>query len=201
MITVFIYRRVSQKQPDTNKIRIDFIHSRDSLFSRLPIDSGDVVFLGNSITEGFPLQEIFKDSNIKNRGVSSSETIDLFNRLDLIIPAHPKKIFLMAGINDIKNGVNPQHSIAIYKMIVDKIRRETPRTKLYLESVLPMNDFIPDIKSYNDSICKLGNFINLYPYFQKDDRMNDSLSYDGLHLNHSGYLLWKKLVQDEIYAD
>ena len=48
-----------------------FYYQRSTLFEKLPIDSDDIVFLGNSITNGCEWHELFNNPNIKNRGISS----------------------------------------------------------------------------------------------------------------------------------
>lgn len=78
-----------------------FYYQRSTLFEKLPIDSDDIVFLGNSITNGCEWHELFNNPNIKNRGISSDVSMGVYDRLDPIIKGKPAKIFLMIGINDI----------------------------------------------------------------------------------------------------
>ena len=47
---------------------------RRSLFEVLPIHSNDIVFLGNSITDGCEWAELFDNPRIKNRGISADRT-------------------------------------------------------------------------------------------------------------------------------
>ena len=46
---------------------------RRSLFEVLPVYSSDIVFLGNSITDGCEWAELFNNRHVKNRGISRSE--------------------------------------------------------------------------------------------------------------------------------
>src|SRR5690606_32837355 len=61
-------------------------------------------------------------------------------RLDEIIRHQPKKIFLMIGVNDLKRGVPTSYIIKNYYRIVEKVRKESPKTKIYLNSILPINE-------------------------------------------------------------
>ena len=72
-----------------------FYYQRSTLFEKLPIDSDDIVFLGNSITNGCEWHELFNNPNIKNRGISSDVSMGVYDRLDPIIKGKPAKIFLM----------------------------------------------------------------------------------------------------------
>ena len=83
-----------------------FYYQRATLFEKLPIDSDDIVFLGNSITNGCEWHELFNNPNIKNRGISSDVSMGVYDRLDPIIKGKPAKIFLMIGINDIAHHLS-----------------------------------------------------------------------------------------------
>ena len=83
-----------------------FYYQRSTLFEKLPIDSDDIVFLGNSITNGCEWHELFNNPNIKNRGISSDVSMGVYDRLDPIIKGKPAKIFLMIGINDIAHHLS-----------------------------------------------------------------------------------------------
>ena len=72
---------------------------RRSLFELLPIRSSDIVFLGNSLTDGCEWSELFDNRHIRNRGISSDRACELAERLDPIVEGHPKRLFLMIGIN------------------------------------------------------------------------------------------------------
>ena len=57
----------------------DFIHpwisqSRISMFDSYPIRQGDVVFLGDSITEGGEWNEMFPERRVRNRGIGGDRT-------------------------------------------------------------------------------------------------------------------------------
>lgn len=57
-----------------------FYQQRSSLFRLLPVTKNDIVFLGNSITNGNEWDELFGDISIKNRGISGDITAGVLNR-------------------------------------------------------------------------------------------------------------------------
>ncbi|MDE6856328.1 MAG: sialate O-acetylesterase, partial [Muribaculaceae bacterium] len=123
----------------------------------------------------------------------------------------PSKVFLMIGVNDIANGASPDSVINVMKQIIDRTASLSPSTRLYVQSILPINDTYnifwghmdksEQIKEYNaklEQLCKERGvkFINLYPQFciPGTDKMNLSYTNDGLHLMVDGYLKWRDII-------
>lgn len=189
-----------------------FYEQRATLFEELPITSKDIIFLGNSITNGGEWAELFRNPNIKNRGISGDICMGVYDRLDPILKGKPAKIFLLIGINDVSRGTSADTIISQIGMIVDKIKRESPKTKLYLQSVLPVNECYnmfsghtsrwQVVKQINDLLKLLADkeqakFVDLYSHFVDGDtgKMNPQYTNDGLHLLGKGYLLWRDIVK------
>ena len=72
-----------------------------SMFRLLPDTKGEIIFLGNSITDIGEWAEIWNNIHVKNRGISSDNTFGVLARLDEVLSSRPAKIFIMIGINDI----------------------------------------------------------------------------------------------------
>lgn len=168
-----------------------------------------IVFLGDSITEGFVQLNQYK--NIINMGISGNRTYEVLNRLDQVINEKPDELFLMIGINDIfmnagvwhaNNKTNPSLN---YEKIVKTLKKALPNTKFYLQAILPVNRGVLDpglFRSFNEKIVSLNkdieiisrkyqvNFIDYTNNF-KDENNNLKLNYttDGVHLNEKGYEL------------
>ena len=189
-----------------------FYQQRASLFEVLPVTSKDIVFLGNSITNGAEWAELFDNPHVKNRGISGDITMGVYDRLDAILSGKPKKIFLLIGINDVNRGVSPDSIVKNIALIVDKVKKDSPRTKLYLQSVLPVTDhynmfkghtekgpIIPDINKGLQELAKQKNltYVDLYSNFvdQATGKMNIEYTNDGLHLLGKGYLKWVEVVK------
>lgn len=192
-----------------------FYYQRATLFEKLPIDSTDIVFLGNSITNGGEWAELFHDARIKNRGISGDICEGVYDRLDAITQGKPNKIFLLIGVNDISRGTSTDSISSAVKKIIKKIKYDTPRTKVFLQSVLPINpDFgmfeshikrVSEIKCLNEKLIRLAkeenvSYIDLYSHFvlPKSDKMNPQYTNDGLHLLGEGYLKWVEIIRKQI---
>lgn len=189
-----------------------FYYQRASLFEQLPVKSSDIIFLGNSITNGGEWAELFNNPNVKNRGISGDRTNGVYDRLDAILKGKPKKIFLLIGINDLNHGLTVDSILSTYAMIVEKIQHDSPKTKLYLQSVLPVTTHYnmfsghtakaAQIPVLNAGIKKIAHrsgvtYIDIYTPFldPKTGVLDTSLTNDGLHLMGAGYKRWAELVK------
>lgn len=182
-------------------------YQRASLFEVLPVTPDDIVFLGNSITNGCEWSELFGSANVKNRGISGDFTERLLERIDPIVAGRPKKIFLMIGINDISRGRTVAEVVDGIARIVSRIRTESPDTKLYLQSLLPVTDYygmfeghtsryrmVPEVNAELQRLAASTGavYIDLYSAFaDSDGKMKPEYTNDGLHLLGAGYLLWR----------
>lgn len=187
-------------------------YHRASLFEVLPIEKSDIIFLGNSITHYCEWAELFNNKHVKNRGISGDIVQGVYDRLDPIIKGQPKKIFLMIGVNNLSRDYTVDSTYMGLMKIVDKIVKECPTTKLYIQSALPVNSKFTnypkhrnrgeEIKQYNAMIEKMCEekgikFINLYPLFKcKDsDELDPKYTRDGLHLNGDAYIVWRDAIK------
>ncbi|KAA6329581.1 hypothetical protein EZS27_021624, partial [termite gut metagenome] len=180
-----------------------------------PISNKDIVFLGNSLIENGKWSERLHKTPIRNRGINGDEAMGIYDRLYQILPGNPKKIFLQTGANDVSHDLSTDTIVGRITMIIDKIQAESPGTKLYLQSMLPINesfgrykkligktDMIPAINSRLQSIAETKGipFINLYPLFIEPGTniLRKDLTNDGLHLKENGYEIWAKALKPYI---
>lgn len=198
--SIFIY---SQKPKYSN-----FYYQRATLFKQLPVGKKDIIFVGNSITNGAEWCELFNNKRIKNRGVSGDTVEGVLDRLTPITDGKPKKVFLMIGVNDLIRGKSPDSIAMIIEKIIIKIKQDTPKTKLYLQSVLPANRNFKEnvlsqdaVRGMNERLMKIAlaqqiTYVDLFSHFKAEnsDGMNLKYSNDGLHLMGEGYLLWRKII-------
>lgn len=189
----------------------EYWDQRTSLFELLPVNENDIIFLGNSITDGGEFTELFKMNNIKNRGIRSDVIGGVQKRLPQVTKGHPKKIFLLIGINDVSHGHSVEKLSQKYEDLVKAIRQQSPGTKLYVQSVMPINNTFnrykglagkeTTIKSFNNRIKSIATnngavYIDLWPYLSdKNGRLKAEYTNDGLHLNGNGYKAWTKGIE------
>ena len=193
-----------------------YYHQRVTLFNALPKTNNDIVFIGNSITDGGEWSEMFNDLQIKNRGISGDITAGVLNRIDEVAKRKPAKVFLMIGVNDLARGISADSVVKNILLIASYLRQETPSTKLFIQSILPVNDIYnkfqghtgkaKQIKEVNDALSQNGaayhfTYIDLHSSFcNEEGKLKRELSNDGLHLKGEGYLLWKHLVYPFVYG-
>lgn len=65
----------------------------------------------------------------------------VYERLNSILKGKPAKIFLLIGINDVSRGTSADTIVNQIARITRKIKEDSPKTKLYLQSILPVTDY------------------------------------------------------------
>jgi lysophospholipase L1-like esterase len=184
-------------------------YDKVSMFRVLPSDSGCVVFLGDSITERCEWNELLGNLKIIQRGISGDITEGVLERLDEITSRKPKKLFLMIGVNDLRRNISSDSIMANYSKIIERIKGNSPETRIIIQSVLPVNSAFKDAKTTCAKITELNQkiksfaskeglpFLNLFPEFvNRKGELNEELTSDGLHINGKGYLIWKKMIYE-----
>lgn len=188
---------------------------RTSLFESFPATNGDIVFLGNSITDGGEWVELFQDPRCKNRGISGDVTAGVIHRLPETVRRKPAKIFLLIGTNDLARGISTDSVLTNLWLIADYVEQESPETKLFIQSILPVNEIFGKfgshtknheaIRTINDRLqAEAKNhgyqFVDIHTAFSdKSGKMDTALTNDGLHLKGNAYLLWKHLIFPYVY--
>ena len=122
-----------------------FYEQRATLFEELPVTSKDIIFLGNSITNGCEWAELFQNKNVKNRGISGDICMGVYDRLDPIVKGKPAKIFLLIGINDVSRGTSADKIISEISKdnLIDKINYHSD--KYYNQDTPEISDFEYDM--------------------------------------------------------
>jgi lysophospholipase L1-like esterase len=185
-----------------------------SLYEILPVESRNIVFLGDSITDECEWAELFGNYNILNRGISADRALWLSDRLDPIVNGHPKKLFLMIGTNDLSAGSSIDDIVGAVEAVVNRFQKESPDTELYIQSVLPVDmtrERYAKAQDRNEKITELNNRYKALctedgiTYIDLNTAMADEtgnlradLSNDGLHLMGEGYTVWKQLIASHV---
>lgn len=189
-----------------------FYYQRATLFEVLPTSKSDIIFLGNSITNGGEWAELLGNPHAKNRGISGDTTQGVLDRLSTITKGKPSKIFLLIGTNDLSRGKSVDEVAKNVEKIVERVKRESPATKLYVQSVFPVNPkfnkFLghmnrqKDIAALNAKIKAVAarhgvTYIDVYKSLvtPSTDVMNPEYTNDGLRLLGKGYQKWVDVLK------
>ncbi len=178
-----------------------------SEFKNHPLDFHDIVFLGDSITEGGDWGRRFEQAKVKNRGISGDVTDGVLNRLNEIYYFKPAAVFILIGINDLFNSSLSSEYVAnnVVK-IAANIRQNSPETRVYVRTILPTSteSLREKIKKANEILrseasSKNYTLIDLHPLFSDDkDLIKKEYTRDGVHLNEDGYKLWADFEKDHV---
>ena len=186
-------------------------------FRSFPNSSNDIIFLGNSITAGTDWMELLGRADVRNRGISGDITFGVLERLDEVTEGKPAKVFILIGINDISRNVPDSFIIRNYLKMVQRIKKASPKTKIYFHTLLPVNNEFTQFKNHynkdehilyvNEALKKIGaqeqiTVIDLYPHFlDSDKKLDKKFTIDGLHLTAAGYKVWADLLKKGKYLE
>ena len=182
-------------------------------FRSYPNKITDIIFLGNSITDFTDWNELLQLPQARNRGISGDITFGVLERLDEVIEGKPSKIFILIGINDISRNIPDSVILDNYRKMIRRIRAGSPTTRIYIHTLLPVNNSFGDrghfnkdehLAAVNEGIKQMGtaekiSIIDLHPQFlDADKKLDKRFTYDGLHLNAEGYKKWAAILKPYI---
>jgi lysophospholipase L1-like esterase len=161
-----------------------------------------IVFVGDSITKRFNIQEFAGDCRIINRAVFFDTTQGLLDRIDVNVNnLNVDIVFLMIGYNDLKFRSDDE-IVSNIKLIVSRLKSNT----IYIQSLLPVGFDSPDLNNrivyINNQIMKISNnkniiYLDLHSYFiASGNYIKPELTRDGVHPNYFGYKLWYSIIDN-----
>ncbi len=180
----------------------------------------NIVFLGDSITELYPIDDIYADLPIVKSGTCGYKTQDILDKLEsMVYQYNPTTIFLLIGTNDIMNNPDEHYEKAIENIekIIEQIKIHRKNAKIYIESIYPVNNETEEsmvkernnetIKKMNEEIqnycknTKNAQYIDVYNKLtDSDGNFSQKYSDDGLHPNDLGYARISKIRLSYIYG-
>ena len=204
LILIIVISYAKDLSRDYNDLQNQFIKEKQNY-----------VFLGDSITNGYQLDEFYDKYYVVNSGVDGNRTSDILNDLDnRVYRYNPTKVFLLIGINDMAGGIDNKIISSNIKKIVKQIKKNRPYTKIYIESVYPLSERPSDTNFRKISnkkiillnkkikkICRENNLTYIDVYNELTDEkgnLKEKYTEDGLHLNGLGYYRVTKLLKKYI---
>ena len=211
LFIVFFQNINAQDWPDLNRFR------EQNKNLGLPAKGEQrVVFMGNSITEGWPNKdpEYFENPSYINRGIGGQTTPQMLLRFRAdVIDLQPKAVIILAGTNDIAGNTGPMTLEQIRDNIISMAElAKVNGIQVIISSVLPAYDYVwrPGLEP-NIKIPKLNAMLKDYAenngflyldYFtaMADDRngLPKELAEDGVHPTKKGYMIMRNLAEDAI---
>ena len=167
----------------------------------------DIIFIGDSIVEYYPLQELFGDAmTIVNRGIRGYQTRLLLENLDAHLYGDAvDQIVLLIGTNDIGKDIPMNETLDNLERVIQSIAREYPLSQIKLLSILPVNEgekykqtvYIrtnEKIREWNQAYEALASayvqvdFVSIYDSLtDTEGQLQSAYTTDGLHLSVAGY--------------
>lgn len=234
---IFVAGQTPTPTPDPNpeKTRADRLQARLNDFANFaryhdantklaPSAKGEdrVVFMGDSITDGWKLDQYFPGQPYVNRGISGQTTPQMLLRFRPdVIGLKPKVVVILAGTNDISGNTGPTTLETIEGNLTSMVElAHANGINVVLSTVMPVSDYnkdkagkqvirtvqrppaqINELNAWIKKLCAERGLVYL-DYFtpMADDKglLKEEIANDGLHPNAKGYELIKPLAAEAI---
>lgn len=165
----------------------------------------DIVFFGDSLIYYGDFASVFPDEVTCNLGLRGDTLQGLKNRVEQIKLLKPKRVYLMAGVNDVasKSVVEFREQ---YESLIKALKELNPTTTLDVFSMLPVNDVDFKISCNNAQIARCNDeiaslctkhglsYIDLFVVYERCGHLPKEITIDGIHLVQKAYHRWFNLL-------
>lgn len=168
--------------------------------------SHGIVFVGDSITQSYPVHEFFPNLPVYNRGIGGDTTVGLSKRLqESVFDLHPAVVVLLIGTNDFALlTTTPLEIVDRIQAMITTIRDTLPETKIVLQSIYPVNPGPhpqistlavgkrrnEDIKACNQLLVQLPHvhYVDMFQHLvDTEGHLQLGYTTEGLHISSEGY--------------
>jgi lysophospholipase L1-like esterase len=180
--------------------------ARAALFRELATGAAaqrEIVVLGDSLTERGEWWELL-ERPVANRGIAGDTVADVRSRIDDIVPLDPRVLFLLAGVNDLAAGTPPDVLAMHHAALVLELRRRLPRTRIVVESLLPVRDALAARSNITTTAVRRTNQLleratagagadwldTGAALADATGELDPRYAIDGVHLSAAGYRAW-----------
>ena len=187
--------------------------------NQISVIEPDIIFIGDSIIEYYPLQELLGTTKtIVNRGIRGYQTGVLLDNLDAHLYGDAvDQIVILIGTNDIGKDIRMSQTLTNLESVIQTISRDYPLSQIKLVSILPVNegeDFKQTvyirtnekIMAWNRAYQYLASAymqVEFVPVFEnlldQKGQLKSDFTTDGLHLSVSGYQALSSTLKKYIF--
>ena len=187
--------------------------------NQISVIEPDIIFIGDSIVEYYPLQELLGTTKtIVNRGIRGYQTGLLLDNLDAHLYGDAvDQIVLLIGTNDIGKDVPMSQALTNLESVIQSISRDYPLSQIKLVSILPVHQgeeykqtvYIrtnEKIKGWNQAYQELASAYMQVEYvsafeelLDQEGQLKSDYTTDGLHLSVSGYQALSETLKTRLF--
>lgn len=160
------------------------------------------LFLGDSITEYYDLDNYYPNMPVINSGIAGNTTSDILNEMnERVYQYNPSKIFILIGTNDLQKGKKIEDIVDNIDKIIKEIKLNREYAEIYLQSIYPVDESRAaaesrkndDINEVNGKLEKIAEdnkitYVDIHSILADENSIIKSeYTKDGLHLSAEGY--------------
>ena len=161
----------------------------------------DIVFFGDSLTYYGDFASAFPGKVVCNLGLRGDTIQGMIERIQQVRILKPERVYLMVGLNDVA-VCRIDEFVNNYSRLVNALMNELKSARIYVQSMLPVNnvDFIIScnnlqIRTYNEAIRCIANkfgipYLDLYSVYGGTGFLEKDKTIDGIHLKLESYQEW-----------
>lgn len=214
LANLFICQVGYAQQIAWDSVRVPDVYATQvELFKANPPTSRDIVILGNSITFWGDWNFLLNRQRVKNQGIPGDTSFGVIRRIEEAVRGRPSAIFILIGINDLGRNIPDSIIVRNHERIVRYIQTHSPKTKIYLQSLLPTNPTFDKVKHLyhkeenvayiNQQLKAIAEragaiWVDLHPHFSDEKGyLKKEYTWDGVHLTLAGYQKWAEVLREK----
>lgn len=158
----------------------------------------DIVFIGDSLTDSYDVNEAFPSYIVANRGIGGDTTTGVIKRMNVsIYDVNPKLVVILIGANDVLQGRSDNYILNNCSKIIDMIQQHCPDTKILIQSFYPLSTgwekAAATMQRLNPEMIEVAErynctYVDVYSALVDEGGayLNPAYTEDGVHLNSAG---------------
>ena len=187
---------------------------RATVFSKLPVNSTDILIIGDEMIHGGEWHELLRSARVKSRGTTwgypGPSLADMKEMIPVIFHdgATPAQVFLYAGVYNVNNATDISAEFETYKTIVEQIKTLSPNTEITLMSLQPTSTAATNtnkVVPFNEKLAEYAaasttdkvHYLDIYTDFVSNNVGNNTY-FNGNYLYGKGYAKVAQKIEKQI---